>query len=155
MECDSMHARIEQKLKNRDIHTPSEYITVCRNAKNENPYIVKYLSFDYFKNFSAINAFRSIRPGYKVGDPKVTDIKILKYTPDGTIYFKLKYDDDEPFSKLNQRQTVPRDYKSPEVLRPLYSKPLKINKTKYEHLQQLKQYLPKDVHSFYDNLSCE
>ena len=33
-----------------------------------------------------------------------------------------------------------------------YSRPAKIKTTKYRHLQQLKSVLPKDYHSFCDNL---
>lgn len=33
MECDSVHSAIERKLKNREIHLPSDYIRVTKEAR--------------------------------------------------------------------------------------------------------------------------
>ena len=42
MECDSVHAHIETKLKKRDIFVPSQYVEVMENARPKQPYTVKY-----------------------------------------------------------------------------------------------------------------
>lgn len=33
MECDSVHSSIERKLKNREIHLPSDYVTITKEAE--------------------------------------------------------------------------------------------------------------------------
>lgn len=35
MECDSVHSSIERKLKNREIHLPSDYVTITKEARKE------------------------------------------------------------------------------------------------------------------------
>lgn len=56
MECDSIHAVIENRLKNRVIHLPSDYIAATKEARqNPRPYDVKYLSFDFFSDMLPIN----------------------------------------------------------------------------------------------------
>ncbi|KAJ8319699.1 hypothetical protein KUTeg_002742 [Tegillarca granosa] len=42
----------------------------------------------------------------------------------------------------------------PEVIPPLYKNPLPLQRTKYQHLQQMKNVIPSDYHGFYDNLPC-
>lgn len=71
----------------------------------------------------------------------------LWYKPDGTISFNLTYDDNEwktlPYH-INLRNLAPLQ---------LYKEHLKISAVKYRHLQEIKQTIPSDAHSFYDNLS--
>lgn len=38
--------------------------------------------------------YKSIRPGSKKGDAKVTDIRCLKYSNDGKIHYKLSFKDE-------------------------------------------------------------
>lgn len=102
MECDSMHACIERSLKNREIYSPAGYFEVCRMARVEGkPYEVEFLDFKFFKNYSALNYMKSIRPGKKKGDPVVTDIKSIKYNPEGCV--KVKLDFKEKYIELSQR----------------------------------------------------
>lgn len=35
MECDSVHSSIERKLKNREIHLPSDYVPITKEARKE------------------------------------------------------------------------------------------------------------------------
>lgn len=77
MEIDSMHARIEKKLKNQTINISAEYITVYQKAKKTKAYHVNYLTHTYFKSFKDLNLFRSIRPGKLKGVPKVSTFYLL------------------------------------------------------------------------------
>jgi len=45
-------------------------------------------------NRDRLHYYRSIRPGTKTGDPVVTDIVSLCYKPDGTVLFKLSFDEE-------------------------------------------------------------
>lgn len=149
MECDSVHSAIECRLKSREISLPSEYATVTREARKKPfPYKALYLDHSFFTNYSdkRLWIYDSIRPGRKVNDPTVIDLRVIKYDPNGIIYYKLDFTED--FQELPTR---PKTVKYEEFPR-LYNERLKIKKTKWEHLQQLKKVLPHDCHLFYDNI---
>lgn len=94
MEVDSAHSLIERRLKNKDIYLPTDYIRVCLEARPKKSFIVKYLCYTDFLNFTNIKYYTNIRPGYKVDDPTVSDIRSLKYDPEGKITYKLNYSDE-------------------------------------------------------------
>lgn len=178
MECDSMHATIERYLRQRDIHVPADYVEVCKNArKHPRPYKVTYLEHSFFKQYTKPIMYKSIRPGLKKGDAKVTDIRCLKYSDDGKIYYKLNFEDEFkllPACEDNTKQTEEASRKSrrkrqdpePSTRHPidkmqafheadfpnLYNSRLKITEAKYNHLQELKMTIPGDYHCFYDEL---
>lgn len=150
MECDSMHSVIERKLRNTDIYTPAGYVSICKSARNKpRPYNVNYLSYDFFKKMSDLSFYTTIRPGFKKGDPVVTDISCLKYNTSGIIEYKLNYSDE--WTVLPKRR---KDKEcSVNVNMPnLYKEPLKIDRKKFDNLQKLKGVLDQDYHFFYDQL---
>lgn len=150
MECDSVHSVLERKLKNQDILLPHNYVTITKNARIKPfPYDAEYLEHGFFKNYDNqdLLRYRSIRPGRKAGDPTVTNIRELSYTLDGKIKFKLDFSDD--LLDLPQRC---KELQADVPLQPLYQERLKIKKQKYDHLQDIKSTLPREVHHFYDNL---
>jgi len=103
---------------------------------------------EFFRDYAAKATLRydSIRPGHKTGDSMVTDIRGLKYDPNGFIYYKLDLD--------LEWQELPRRPKpvNPKMFPALYSDKLKITEKKWKDLQSLKSVLPADCHSFYDAL---
>lgn len=152
MECDSTHALIEKKLKAREITLPFQYAEVIRNARKKPfPLDVEYLSHDFFRKYDdkTVTRFESIRPGKMKQDPTVSDLRCLKYLPDGTIHYKVNYDDE--YKILPQRTRLPTLPKE-TIFKPLFPARLPIKNTKWKHLQELKTVLNLDVHSFYDNL---
>mgnify|MGYP003623738273 FL=1 len=53
MEVDSVHAAIEKKLKNREIHLPSQYAAITREARLKPfPYEVREVDYTFFKDYS-------------------------------------------------------------------------------------------------------
>lgn len=68
----------------------------------------------------------TIRPGIKVGDPVVTDIRSLKYKPEGVIQYKVSYADEYKDLTKRRNATVPTGR---EVIPPLYTGPLQIKKS--------------------------
>lgn len=151
MECDSVHSNIECYLKNKDIHLPSQYhLATKESRRNPFPYESLYLTHTFFKNFSGkgVMTYDSIRPGNKVGDPTVHDIRAILYKPEGKIQVKLDF-------KQENYQDLPRRPKKiiPERVFPeLYTQRLAIPRRKWKDLQDLKSVLPQDCHSYYDNL---
>uniref|UniRef100_A0A1B6L2V4 Uncharacterized protein n=1 Tax=Graphocephala atropunctata TaxID=36148 RepID=A0A1B6L2V4_9HEMI len=154
MECDSVHSNIEEKLKNKEIYLPSQYHNITKEAISKPfPYKSHFLSYSFFKNFSKPESmvYTSIRPGRVAGDPTVHDIKAIVYKPNGQIETKIDLADGY--------QALPRRPKKNVVgsntFSSLYSEKRKIQRFKWNHLQELKFVLPEDTHSFYDSLSKE
>lgn len=148
MECDSVHSAIETKLKNREIHLPSDYVTITKEARKGNPYETVQADHTFFKHYANSDTFvyKSIRPGRRAGDPQVVDLRAIKYNPDLTISFKINFDDE--WRELPQRPKL----RSETNYHQLYSARLPIQSSKFNHLQQLKEVLPSDCHSYYDSL---
>lgn len=154
MEVDSVHACIERKLKNKIINVPADYISVCKEARvHPKPYYVHYLMNDFFNSYKDILFYKSIRPGKKPGDATVTDIRALKYMPDGQILYKLKFSD--LWTTLPQRKNVKVIPKELNCLPNLYNNRLKVTKRKFDDLQSLKNSMPKDFHNYYDSIPYE
>lgn len=123
MECDSMHSTIERKLRNREIYAPSGYFEVCRTARiKPRPFIVTVLDHKYFKKFSSMKAPISLRPGSKPGDPTVTNIRAIQYSPDGSVRVKV-YSNSCEFEELPRRI---KNINGVEVVPALYTLRLKI-----------------------------
>ncbi|KAH9632624.1 hypothetical protein HF086_004742 [Spodoptera exigua] len=149
MEVYSVHSTLEKKFKG-PIYSPSDYISRMREARPSQPYIVHHLDYTFFLNYEDVpGGFSSIRPQIrrKTGDPTVTDIRGLLYF-NGNVQYKLRHT--EEWITLPQRRTTTASTREPMRL---YDGPLKIDSTKFCHLQSLKQYMHRDYHLFYDNLN--
>lgn len=155
MEVDSMHATIERQLKNKTINVPMDYVEICKSARKRSPYSVEYLTHTDFKSTKSLQWYSSIRPGYKKGDPVVTNIRALKYTPDEKICYKLQFSAEWMELPHRKRISNPSTSEAYENLPTRYKNRLKIKKTKYDDLQALKKTLPVDYHTFYDNIPFE
>lgn len=85
-----MHPTIERKLIGRIINVPADYVSIARAARNiPKPYRVEYLTHNFFKDFSGLNFIKSLRPGFKVGDPTVQNIRALRYNSSGRFDYKI------------------------------------------------------------------
>jgi hypothetical protein len=148
MECDSTHSVIEHQIRNKQIYLPQQFVENIEAARQDNPYVVKYVDFTFFKDYSTLDKYASIRPGIGVGSATVADVRQLKYDPDGIIYYKTGYENCtyEPLPTPRRKGSTAAN---PEQL---YHMALPLKKSKYTHLQQIKQVIPKDYHSFYDSL---
>ena len=107
MEVDSAHLLIERKTKIVNIYVPADHVNIMKTARNPpydvkylghnffkdysdiGLYTVKYLGDNFFKDYSDIGLYKSLIPGSKVGDLKVTDLRCLKYLPNGDIMYKV------------------------------------------------------------------
>lgn len=74
-------------------------------------------------------------------------LRALGYDPSGVIYFKTNINDE--YQLLPQRAKVYNEDTNPGQL---YEEKIPLSKKKWEHLQDLKKFLPKDCHYFYDEL---
>lgn len=89
---------------------PSQYSALTKAARvHPEPYEAIFLDYGFFTDFSKPQdqIYRSTRPGKKAGDPTVTDISVLRYKPDGTIWYRLNFD--EAPKILPQRSKLPKN----------------------------------------------
>lgn len=70
-------------------------------------------------------------------------IRVLAYDPSGVIYFKVNATDE--FKELPQR--IGNKLKAFEPLK-LHLQRIKISSKKWQHLQDLKPFLPPDCHTY-------
>lgn len=104
------------------------------------------LKYDFFKTYTDLTYYSTIRPGNKVGDQVVTDIRQLRYK-DGSLEYKLDY------SETYFLPLPPKCTEDAGSVRRKYAETLKIKKSKYDDLQALKAVLPQDCRAFYDGLT--
>lgn len=71
-----------------EIYLPSGYVSAQKN-----PYVVKYLDHSFFRKFRDLNYFKT-----------VTNLRALKYNPDGKIEFKLHHSDEWTDLSITQRK---------------------------------------------------
>ncbi|KAK7449366.1 hypothetical protein BaRGS_00040017 [Batillaria attramentaria] len=148
MEADSIHSTIEQKIKG-DIFTPRDYVVAMQTARNRPfPYHVEEIVHSDVQKLSAA-CLSSIRPGSRVGDPTVSEIRGLRYETDGSVHFKLSFEDEWQIHP--QRITKHRDIHWKRLFDA--RKPIKARK--WKDLQSMKHVMPRSVHSFYDTLPHE
>lgn len=147
MEVDAMHILIERNLKKKPIYVPQNYGDIISSARPKQKFMVHYVPYTFFKDMTNLSYYSSIRPGNKVGDPTVTEIRVLRYSTNGTIYYKLGFQEDY--------QDLPRRAKQQTgvgAITSLHQNKLPIKQSKYKHLQELKRVIPQDYHTFYDCL---
>ena len=126
-----------------------------KTRKHPCDYDVKYINHIFFKDFGSLDVLKSIRPGQRVGDPTVNNLRCIRYNPDGTVIFKLSHSDAE-WSPLPMPRSCCQSSVQPVTTMPtLFTAPLQIKQQKWKHLQELKRVIPADYHSFYDNLAHE
>lgn len=150
MECNGVHSSIERKIRNKPIYSPQTYVDLIRDARPNQRYDVKYLTHQFFRNYGEMKYLTSIRPGARVGDPVVTDIRVLRYSTEGEIQYKLNFTDD--FQDFPRKSKARQPSLNDEISH-LYTETIPIKSSKYQHLQDLKTVIPRDYHPFYDNLS--
>lgn len=83
----------------------------------------------------------------------MTDLRALRYSPNGDVYYKLRFRDE--WQALPQRRDKQVKVLDWNELSNLYQDRRKIKKQKFEHLQELKRSIPTDYHDFYNNLLYE
>jgi len=147
MEVDSIHSLVERKLKRKPIYVPQNYVDVIASCRQSRPIDVKYVLHSFFKDMKKLNMYNSIRPGSRVGDPTVTNLRVLRYSPDGTIQYKLGFGDH--FKDFPRKSKGPNDV---EDVSQLHLNRIPIKASKFKHLQELKSVIPSDYHAFYDSL---
>ena len=148
MESGSVQSKIYAKLKDVIINVPSDYATLIHSARKiRSKYRVKVWDFSFFKGYKSVSLLKSIKPTKATGPPYVVDIRQIKYTKEGEIFYKLDYKE-ECWKLIPERICLKKNV---EPLR-LYKAKLPLAYSKWKHLQELKATIPSCYHRFYDDL---
>lgn len=94
---------------------------------------------DYGKEENMV--YSSIRPGKRAGDPKVTDLVMLRYDPNGKMFYKLDFDEELRELPCRAKPVLGPTDSFPK----LFSDTPKIPKHKFSDLQWLKSLMPSDT----------
>lgn len=71
-------------------------------------YEARLLEYSFFTDFSKDLIYKIIRPGKKVNDPVVTDLRVLEYRTNGTIWYKVNFDDElKPLYHIVLQNLIP------------------------------------------------
>ncbi|KAF4527979.1 hypothetical protein B566_EDAN016775 [Ephemera danica] len=109
-------------------------------------YEVQIVSHTKFMNFEKCQYYSAIRPGQRAGDPTVNKLRVLKYTPDGMISYKLSFLEDE-WQQMGHRLA------SPYVeITPKYQEKLPLSSSKYRDMIKMKAFVPTSYHTLYEQL---
>lgn len=89
-------------------------------------------------NYNNVGKLTSIRPGTGVRSTTVSDIRLLKYTTGDEVLYKTNYSSQyEPLPEPRKSRGRDRDTSHDGHVERLYSNPLPLKRTKFQHLQQL------------------
>ena len=102
-----MHSVTERKILS-DVFTPREYVLIMQNARtNPFPYTVEEVVHTEVVRLQE-SCLQSIRPGFGVGDPTVSEIRVLSYETGGKIMYKVSFSDD--WMLLPRRFNLPKEW---------------------------------------------
>ena len=79
-------------------------------------------------------------------------MRALKYTSDGIVHYKLNHTDDQLVLPEPRRARIDVVQQNVVVPTCLFTDARPIAESKWKHLQELKAVVPRDYHTFYDNL---
>ncbi|KAJ1519242.1 hypothetical protein ONE63_011524 [Megalurothrips usitatus] len=97
MQCDAMHARIENHMKNTDVHHPSQWIVGMKMAKIQEPkYIVKEMLQEELFDFSPLVSYQSWQ---NIRTSTIREIVFCGSEP-GKVYFKTLFDENAVFAQV-------------------------------------------------------
>jgi hypothetical protein len=104
MECDSMHPAFEFAKKKTEIYIPSQWASIIRMARRNNPYYVVPLQYEDIYDFkevtkSTVKYSKVDSEGIKV---KWMKIKWLRFSKNDAEYVLLKHKFDEDFKKMRE-----------------------------------------------------
>jgi hypothetical protein len=137
LECDTVHAAIERRGRNEELHLMEDYERVFKECLvDPNAVEVHRLRWDFFEE-TDLSMMTSIRPGRRAGDPTVNDLRALRYSPDGTVEFKILVDDE--FKALPQPIKIPTTFPEPQKM---FAGRIPLKPDKRKHMEELAVFIP-------------
>lgn len=173
LNCDSMHANIERKMKHRKVYTPPEVRVIMETARiNPRPYNVRMMNYSDFFNIKKLSD--RIMKNWKVNEEndKIRWLNIKWFRIEkGSDCILYKYDYNGDFHKFNFTRSPPSPKKGRkssvkpiavceiklETLTPLYYEILKVSPQKKKDLLSLVKegVIPAYYAQFYTSLETD
>jgi hypothetical protein len=150
MECDAMHSSIEVKARKRDIHLPSQYEQIAREARPKFPYKVVSMTRDSIYDWGAVNA--TMRSNAFAG--MITKHHLTyERTADREVSVAFSDEIGSPNDQLVVYKKRGRNIELTNFVVPLaYTAALGIDPKKKDDLLKLCEFLPTDCKNFYQSL---
>ncbi|KAF4526938.1 hypothetical protein B566_EDAN013681 [Ephemera danica] len=152
------HSGIEHMFQNTLIYSMEDCIEAIKGAQIQSkatssssadlvhPFRVRVMNFTDFKDYQKLSAYLSIHPGVGEASPNtVNQIRAMQYHPNGNIKYKLNFNED--WKDLPHKNPQPVFEISDK-----YISRIPVNPKKYQHLQQLKIFMPPQHHKFYEDV---
>lgn len=153
MECDSMHSAIEFSQRHLSVYSVHEWVNIIQLARTKNPYTVRVMSFDDFKDLKAL-ASKMITNRRKFSSGtcnwlQIRWLRVEKKSPN-QVLFKTDFDQ-ESFDVLSQSK---RKKWINAKLHNAYKSKLPISSAKYNDLMSMLKNndIPEEYCEFYKNL---
>lgn len=134
-----MHARIENKTKNKKIYTQKEWAQIIRECKEVDPYEVKEVTQKEIFEFDELNKF------FNWKQAKISRIREIKIIPNNTCV-SIKYDFfKDPIEVCVLKRNTNLDKIIEHKLTAAYDKPIPLKEKKKEDLTTMlnKKLIPK------------
>jgi hypothetical protein len=148
-ECDSMHSSLENKYRKRDVHLPSQYEQLAREARPKMPYKVVSLSRDIIFDWNAANG--SIRANAFSG---ILTKHHITYRRNEDLEISVQFSDEiggEHEAVVYKKRGRNIDYRN-FMISHAYDAPLGVDKNKKDDLLKLCNFLPNDCKPFYESI---
>lgn len=160
LEVDSCHSLIEREKKKTlgfQIMTPWDWQQIARMCSINNPFQIINMETEDFKDFKQLYSNSSSpfisrkkdRSGNDVNISKMVSIQV-RADSYGTLFYKNSFEETE-FSSVDLTRTG-RRVMFPEELPNIRDEAKAISMKKYNHLQTLLKWVPKQFHDFYKNI---
>ena len=153
MECDSMHSAIEFSQRHLSVYSVHEWVNIIQLARKQNPYKVRVMSFDDFKDLKALaSKMITNRRTFSAGTcnwMQIRWLRVEKQSPN-QVLFKTDFDQ-ESFHILSQSK---RKKWIKTKLHNAYKSTLPISSAKYNDLMSMlkNNYIPEQYWEFYRKL---
>ena len=152
MECDSIHSAIENKFRKRDVHLPSQYEQLIKEARPKNPYRIVNLDRSIIFDWGVVSA--SFRANAFNG---IITKHLIEYTRAENRIVNVAFADEidgvlQPISYKKRGRMV--DISTIDI--PIaYSEAIGVDKNKKEDLLKLCKFMPPDCKYFYEQLKIK
>ncbi|KAF4533572.1 hypothetical protein B566_EDAN001058, partial [Ephemera danica] len=152
-EADIVHSSIENSVRNKELYSLEEYVAAVEGMKRDEAssgragataYQVELVSHMKFENLENCKFYSSICPEQGPGT-SLYQLRAIKYTPEGTIFYKLKIS--EEWTPMPHKLSQPSTNISSK-----YTEQIPISAAKYRDLQKLKSFVPAEHHQFYEQI---
>lgn len=158
MEVDVAHSVIEHKRRRTNtmnICNTHDWAQLMRVASRKNPYAVYEMELKDFYQFDSLGKShnspfinRKNKEGFRLSEAVFLQFRRESL---GTVLYKTNFEC-ETFINIDLKRNKRKALTLPDTIPIISSKPLLISSKKYQHLQDLLEWIPESLRTYYENL---